>query len=366
MFAPALLVAAAAVSSVSAWGSLGHSTTGEIAQRHLNTNAKAMVAALLMPEFNKSLGGKTPNWADSWRTGHPETAPWHYVNYIREDGTDSPQTCGYIPAPSTCTGTGCVLTAITNQTAILLNSKCSISYESTLAVQYLTHFLGDITQPLHNCLRDVGGNKAELVYNSKKSNFHSIHDTAIPEQYAAEIGINVTDYSAFATHIISKYGGLKDDATSSRFVDLRTLRDGYLSAAVEMSIEGNLYLCEKSLFWTLYDANPKQDFNGAYYQVTKDVLNGQIAKSGFRIAAWLNAIADECAASVDSSPSSASSSSSATSATATESGAGVPVVYSAAKASATYVAPGNKNLYASSAKSVVASGVVALITVFLF
>ncbi|KAJ3248464.1 hypothetical protein HDU77_008109 [Chytriomyces hyalinus] len=385
MIAIALLVAATASLEVSAWGSLGHSTTGEIAQRHLSPNAKAMVSAMLMPEFMKSLGGKTPNWADNWRTAHPETASWHFINYKYEDGTDNPQTCGYIPAPTSCTGTGCVLTAITNQTAVLLNNKCSISNESTLAVQYLTHFLGDITQPLHNCFRDLGGNKAELMYKNKKSNFHSIHDTAIPEQYAAEVGINATDYSSLATHIISKYGDLKANATSSRFIDLHTLRDGFLSAAVEMSTEGNLYLCEKSLFWTLYDANPKQDFSGAYYQATKDVLNAQIAKAGFRIAAWFNKIADECAPSTSTSASTTASTATADSTVATASSTSadasassaasagasasaattIPVVYSApAPASATKAVSTGKNLYVSSASSVVVSSVAAFIVAF--
>ncbi|KAI9353693.1 S1/P1 nuclease-domain-containing protein [Obelidium mucronatum] len=344
-----VILAVSAVSTVNAWGSLGHSTTGEIAQRNLNENAKNLVAYLLMPEFKKSLSGATPNWADVWRKDHPETAPWHYINYPEND---VPKTCGY--TPNGCTGTGCVLSAITEQTNVLLKNNCALNTNTTLAVQYLTHFLGDITQPLHNCNRQTGGNDALLTYSGKKANFHGIHDYSIPEQYVKEVGINVTDHVAYATHLITKYGANKAVYASKKFVDLHTPRDQYLSAAVEMSIEGDLMLCDKSLFWTLYDKDPKQDFNGTYYQATKDVLNEQMTKAGYRMAAWFNAIADECAAVQPVDPV----------VTKCSKPAPVPTQYQVSPVAPTYKAP-STNLY-SAASAVVGSVSVAALVALVF
>ncbi|ORY36804.1 phospholipase C/P1 nuclease [Rhizoclosmatium globosum] len=253
-----------------------------------------MVTKLLMPEYNSSLGGRTPNWADEWRIAHPETAPWHFVNYPENN---PPETCGY--TPNGCSGDGCVLSAITTQTAILLANNCDLTSDNstTLAIQYLTHFIGDIAQPLHNCQRQKGGNDAKAIYNGKASNFHGIHDYSILAQYVTELGINASDpraYILYSDILISRFGSNKYEYTSPKYIDLHTMRDGYLSAAVEMSVEGNLMLCDESLFWTLYDADPMQDFSGAYYEAVMDILNVQITKGGFRIAAWLNAIADEC------------------------------------------------------------------------
>ncbi|KAJ3192184.1 hypothetical protein HDU82_003297, partial [Entophlyctis luteolus] len=265
-----------------AWGDgLAHPVTGTIAQANLNDNALAMVKNLLDSSFDGTLSGQNTqaaNWADVWRETHRETASWHFVDMAK----NPPDGCGYLFSTD-CSERTCIIAAITNQTNVLLENG-------------LAHFLGDITQPLHNCKRDVGGNSDTVTYDGSSTNFHHIHDTEIPAQYATEQGYSSTDYESVATYLMTKYGGNQPSYTSSEYIDLVSTDDnGMLLGAIAMANDANSLDCNKNAFWTLYDADPSQDFSTTYYKATKDLLMEQVAKAGYRMAAWMNAIADSCA-----------------------------------------------------------------------
>ncbi|KAJ3329248.1 hypothetical protein HDU76_008301 [Blyttiomyces sp. JEL0837] len=285
----ASIAAAIMVGKAQAWGdTLAHPVTGEIAQANLSPNGKALVAKLLDPTFNGVLGGQTANWADSWRSSHSNTAPWHYVDINNRP----PGSCGY--TPSDCQGRDCIVAAITDQTLALLNTQCSASTTNTQALQFLAHFLGDISQPLHNCARDTGGNSDKISYGGSSTNFHAIHDTQIPASRSQEVG--ATSITAYAQFLMKTYGSKKSTYTTSSFVDIKSVDSNnvYL-AAINMANDANSLDCNQSAFWTLFDQDPSQDFSGAYYDATKLLLEEQIAKAGYRMAAWINAIADNCA-----------------------------------------------------------------------
>ncbi|KAJ3283738.1 hypothetical protein HDU79_008819 [Rhizoclosmatium sp. JEL0117] len=180
-----------------------------------------------------------------------------------------PASCGYVSTD--CVGRTCIIAAITDQTNILLATKCAPSTASTQAIQFLAHFLGDISQPLHNCNRDVGGNSDKIVFNGAQTNFHSIHDSEIPQAYAVEKGFSSSDAVSVATTWMA-----------------------FTERTRAMANDANSLDCNKNAFWTLYDKDPSADFGGAYYTATKDLLMEQVAKAGYRMAAWMNAIADQC------------------------------------------------------------------------
>ena len=87
----------------------------------------------------------------------------------------------------------------------------------------LAHFLGDISQPLHNCNRDVGGNSDKIVFNGAQTNFHSIHDSEIPQAYAVEKGFSSSDAVSVANYLDGIYGKNKGAYTTSTFIDLKTV-----------------------------------------------------------------------------------------------------------------------------------------------
>ncbi|KAI8621879.1 S1/P1 nuclease [Chytriomyces sp. MP71] len=183
-----------------------------------------------------------------------------------------PAACGFIP--SDCAQGNCIIGAMTRFTNVLLNSKCAPSTATTQAVEFLVHFLGDITQPLHNCKRDVGGNSDTVTFNGASTNFHHIHDTDIPAAYAVEKGYGATDIQGVAGYLDSKYSTNIAAYTSPVYIDIHTTDSyGNLVATIAMANDGNALDCSKSAFWTLYDQDPNQDFGGAYYDaVSLNVL----------------------------------------------------------------------------------------------
>lgn len=150
------------------WGREGHSLIGVIAERHLNPEARAAVAQLLEPgESLASIG----SWADAIRGERKETSTWHYINL--------PVSAARGDWRAYCPETGCVVGVIPEMIARLRNPSLS-RMEKAEALKFLTHFVGDLHQPLHVADKgDRGGNDVPVVFLDRASNLHSIWDTPI-------------------------------------------------------------------------------------------------------------------------------------------------------------------------------------------
>ena len=129
------------VASVYAFGRIGHSLTGSIAQQLLSPAAKTMVSTLL-PEFHGDLS-RAATWADEIKSdrSYDWSKPLHYVNPANDN---PPDTCSYL-GEIDCPHGICVVNAIRNYTA-LLGLKSS---NQNVALKFLIHFIGDLHQPLH-------------------------------------------------------------------------------------------------------------------------------------------------------------------------------------------------------------------------
>ena len=53
-----------------------------------------------------------------------------------------------------------------------------------MALEFLIHFLGDITQPLHDEAKAVGGNDISVKWNGATTNLHHTWDTEMVEKSA--------------------------------------------------------------------------------------------------------------------------------------------------------------------------------------
>jgi cell division protein FtsB len=73
----ALLIASQIATPAWAWGRLGHRVISRIAEKNLNPNAKAAIAALL--DEGESIADAS-TCADENQRRLPKTAPWHYVD----------------------------------------------------------------------------------------------------------------------------------------------------------------------------------------------------------------------------------------------------------------------------------------------
>ena len=191
------LLCVGAASTASAWGVLGHSMVGELAERHLDPKAKAEVAVLLAGEAEPTLAG-VANWADTLRNSDPErfkaTSRWHYIN-AKGGG------CAFDLARD-CPDGACVVGAIETQRAILVDRNQPIEARRD-ALKFIVHFVGDTHQPMHAGSRtDAGGNGFQV----------SLRTPLEPEAYARSkyvdgvMGTNlhsVWDYYILASNNLS-------------------------------------------------------------------------------------------------------------------------------------------------------------------
>lgn len=187
--------------TVLAWGPKGHQIVGQLAQEELSPAAAGQVQHLL--------GGATlasvANEPDAWRSQHPETGPWHF--------TDIPTTEDSFLASRDCKGecsgncplTECVVARIAHFQRVLADPNESDD-ERREALIYLTHFVGDIHQPLHAAARffpdgsdDHGGAITVTFFGQvfqfgeKKWKLHAVWDSGMINR----TGLTVTDYVAF-------------------------------------------------------------------------------------------------------------------------------------------------------------------------
>ena len=176
----------ALISIVAAWGSDGHAIVGQVAQSFLTGTTLTAV--------NKQLGGNTLASISSWPDNYDHSTPgkWssdlHYVDIGVSAVAFSYDDC---KAP-TANPPGCVVTAINNYTVILqnnlkknYNALCvNSSTAEPCPLSFLTHFTGDVHQPMHVAYGvDQGGNKFQATYEGSCTQMHSIWDSRLLYTY---------------------------------------------------------------------------------------------------------------------------------------------------------------------------------------
>ena len=152
-----------------AWGCQGHQVIALLAEKHLSPHALAMLKRILngspidvsLNRYCKEGGidamADSSTWADDFRTQHPETAPWHYIDIpLGTTQRDIEKFCE--PKES------CVTRAIADQLAILRSSETDPRKRAD-ALRFLIHFVGDLHQPLHAATNnDQGGNCVPVAF----------------------------------------------------------------------------------------------------------------------------------------------------------------------------------------------------------
>lgn len=150
-----------------AWGPVGHRTVGEIAERHLAPEAKRALRALMGDE---SLA-EASTWADEMRSdpAWKKANPWHYVNTAENEAyLDSKKAEG-----------GDVIRAIVHFEDLLRDAKAPKA-ERVNAVRFLTHFIGDLHQPLHTGkAKDRGGNDLKVSWFKEETDLHHVWDDSM-------------------------------------------------------------------------------------------------------------------------------------------------------------------------------------------
>ena len=151
------------------WSFEIHRLVCDIAWRELTPATQAEVQRLLATESPPESFAESCTWADRVRRDAPYrwTATAHYVNLPRgAAGVDLARDCDTI----------CVVTAIPRFLAGLGNRAASDSVRRE-ALKFVSHFAGDIHQPLHAGYGDdLGGNRVAVRFLGEPTNLHGVWD----------------------------------------------------------------------------------------------------------------------------------------------------------------------------------------------
>ncbi|CAE6467168.1 unnamed protein product [Rhizoctonia solani] len=166
---PLSLATFAAVLTSPAWG---HEIVATIAQIYLLPSARDAICSIIPSEYDCSLA-KVATWPDQVRkdTRWKWSADLHFVNGIDDD---PPTKCDF--GSKGWESKGNILQGIVDMTRKLESTN------QDYALRFLTHFLGDIHQPLHLTGRYQGGNYVPVLFNGKETSLHKAwDDDLIPE-----------------------------------------------------------------------------------------------------------------------------------------------------------------------------------------
>ena len=279
-----LLLSLAGLQGTHAWGSLGHETIGFIAQNFVNNHTQAWAQSILSDTSSAYLANVS-TWADTYKYTSEGyfSQPFHYI-----DAEDNPPKSCNVDFDRDCGDAGCSVSAIANYTRRVQDSSSLSEQEVNYALRFLVHFIGDITQPLHDEAFEVGGNDVAVTFDGdSETNLHSIWDTAMPEELVG--GYDLSDAETWAANLTKEIKtGLYKNATTSWLsgLDISNAK----ATAMLWAQDANKYVCSVVM---PEGADPLEsgDLYPDYYNGAIDTVELQVAKAGYRLAAWLDAIA---------------------------------------------------------------------------
>lgn len=260
------------------WGSLGHRTVAYLASEYLTPNASTYVTNLL----NDQDISEAALFPDKVRhmPMFNYTAGWHYID--AQD--DPPRQCGINITRDCAMQGGCIVSAIVNQTARIMNESTSHA-DRGQALRFLLHFLGDIHQPLHTEAEGRGGNEIPVLFGNKHTNLHSIWDTDMLVKYAGA----EEDEKANALIWAKKLYAADQDHARSLAAECQDLGKA-ADCSLLWAHEANKWICEYVLKDDVAGVENK-DLSTEYYDGAVPVVEVMISKAGRRLAAWINALA---------------------------------------------------------------------------
>lgn len=261
------------------WGKDGHYTICKIAESYLTEYALTAVKALL-PDHAEGDLAAVCSWADQVRWHYRWSSPLHFV--------DTPDfRCNYNYCRDCHDTVGrkdrCVTGAIYNYTMQLMSERddlglSKMKYNLTEALMFLSHFIGDVHQPLHvGFLGDEGGNTITVRWYRRKTNLHHVWDTMMIESALK------TFYNKDLTALIQ---AIENNITDS-FINTSSLKncndtvcpDPYASESINLACK-----------YAYRNATPGTTLGDDYFYSRWPVVETRLAQGGVRLAALLNTI----------------------------------------------------------------------------
>jgi hypothetical protein len=174
------ILAATFTSQVYAWGDLGHSAVGYLAEENLTLEGKAFM--------NSIMGGEPMSLSATWPDAVRDDARFEpFANYHFFEIPDG-MSYGKIPADRIAPRSADTIIERGPEFILLQKSPRVLNLvQKQIMMRYFIHVVGDVHQPLHigNGV-DRGGNLCDVKMPGAdgkhfKTNLHSAWDTAMPE-----------------------------------------------------------------------------------------------------------------------------------------------------------------------------------------
>jgi hypothetical protein len=311
-FALLLVVFGSFAPSAWGWGCQGHQIVAFIAEKHLNSNARAMVLQILAagpigPDLRRYCGDSgldafvdSSTWADDERAVRPDTAGWHFLDIPR--GQPAGDIAPYCPAPASC-----ITGAIDDQLAVLRNTGAGVQARAD-ALRYIIHFFGDLHQPLHATTNDDrGGNcvpvtffglapqETNVVNESYAPNLHGIWDTNIiehfangrtPEQVAEALDVQfsaqLSAWESEPTNVVAWAWQSHQLAEEAVY--------GALPSKIAVEKPVTVHTCADDAHISTRMLSLHEELGANYQTVSERIVQQQLTKAGIRLAAALNAL----------------------------------------------------------------------------
>jgi hypothetical protein len=180
-----LLAVVGLASPAHAYWEYGHESVARIAWEQVRPDTRRQLAALLRhgrlldtPECSVATLELASYWPDCIKPlgdRFSYQSSWHYQNV---------DICKPFDLKSACKDGNCVSAQI-ERNARLLADKSVPARERLMALAYLTHFVGDLHQPMHaGDHNDLGGNRVAANYGivGGRANLHGIWDGWLAER----------------------------------------------------------------------------------------------------------------------------------------------------------------------------------------
>lgn len=244
----------------------------------------------ILPADFKGDVGRSTTWADEIKRS--KGYGWSGVLHYSDAEDNPPKDCSY-DYKRDCPDGKCVVGAIANYTTRLSCGNPKDVREE--AAKFLTHFLGDITQPLHLCGRGKGGNEASIKFDKKTTNLHSLWDTGLLEK---KMKLQFASSQPQYLDYLLKQTSTKFKSESATWTSCMSKSgDVSLGCPTEWASDSDEMNC--SSVWPAYDQSASQDFGGAYYTKNIELAERQVIKAGVRMAAWFDKyLSTDCALAV--------------------------------------------------------------------
>ena len=258
-----------------AWSEMGHRLTCDVAEVHLVSSVKKKIQSLMetLPDEqrNQLFEGEALEfsdlcvWTDKVRPlpAYRSVSSWHYINFDRDQLTVDYDRCV----------AGCILTAI--QTHLYLLAQPEVEGWTKLqALMFLSHWIGDLHQPLHvSFADDLGGNRVKVKGYENCSNLHGVWDDCLIE----ETQLSRAELKA---QLLNAVGSFSQSSGS-------ILK--WATESAELAIHPRTQYCRQTEAGCLPWATRVYVLDSDYQAKNWPVAKERIAQGGYRLAGLLNA-----------------------------------------------------------------------------